>query len=49
MWMCMDNWFWFNVYKNCYGFIVVDLDDDVKWIIKKSGCWFKEMIVNNGF
>ena len=35
--------------KNRYGFIAVDLDDDAKRTIKKSGRWFKEMTANNGF
>ena len=45
----MDNWSWLNAYKNRYGFIAVDLDDDAKRTIKKSGRWFKEMTANNGF
>lgn len=49
MWTCMDNWSWLNAYKNRYGFIAVDLDDDAKRTIKKSGRWFKEMTANNGF
>ena len=44
MWTCMDNWSWLNAYKNRYGFIAVDLDDDAKRTIKKSGRWFKELI-----
>ncbi|RCX14677.1 glycosyl hydrolase family 1 [Vagococcus fluvialis] len=28
MWTCMDNWSWTNAYKNRYGFISVDLDND---------------------
>ncbi len=36
MWTCMDNWSWLNAYKNRYGFIAVDLDDDAKRTIKKK-------------
>ncbi len=49
MWTCMDNWSWLNAYKNRYGFIAVDLDNDCKRTIKKSGQWFKQMTDNNGF
>lgn len=49
MWTCMDNWSWTNAYKNRYGFISVDLDNDRKRTIKKSGHWFKEVSDNNGF
>lgn len=49
MWTCMDNWSWSNAYKNRYGFIAVDLDNDGKRTIKKSGHWFKEVSTNNGF
>ncbi len=49
MWTCMDNWSWTNAYKNRYGFISVDLADDAKRTVKKSGRWFKEVSDNNGF
>lgn len=49
MWTCMDNWSWSNAYKNRYGFIAVDLDDNRKRTIKKSGYWFKEVATNNSF
>lgn len=49
MWTCMDNWSWLNAYKNRYGFIAVDLDNDAKRTIKKSGYWFKTVSDNNGF
>lgn len=49
MWTCMDNWSWTNAYKNRYGFISVDLEDEGKRTIKKSGRWFKEMTAANGF
>lgn len=49
MWTCMDNWSWTNAYKNRYGFISVDLDNNRKRTIKKSGYWFNKMTANNGF
>ncbi|MFS1067256.1 glycoside hydrolase family 1 protein [Enterococcus casseliflavus] len=49
MWTCMDNWSWTNAYKNRYGFISVDLANDAKRMVKKSGRWFKEVSDNNGF
>lgn len=49
MWTCMDNWSWTNAYKNRYGFVSVDLDNNKKRTIKKSGHWFKEVADNNGF
>ena len=49
LWTCMDNWSWMNAYKNRYGLISVDLDNDKKRTIKKSGYWFKEVSDQNGF
>jgi 6-phospho-beta-glucosidase len=49
MWTCMDNWSWTNAYKNRYGFISVDLSNDAKRTIKKSGRWYKTVSDNNGF
>ena len=49
MWTCMDNWSWTNAYKNRYGFISVELANDAKRTVKKSGRWFKEVSDNNGF
>lgn len=49
MWTCMDNWSWNNAYKNRYGFISVNLTEDGKRTIKKSGHWFKQISSQNGF
>lgn len=49
MWTCMDNWSWMNAYKNRYGFISVDLENNGQRTIKKSGYWFNEVSKNNGF
>ena len=49
MWTCMDNWSWTNAYKNRYGLIAVDLEQDGKRTIKKSGHWFKKIAIENGF
>lgn len=48
MWTFIDNWSWSNAYKNRYGFIQLDLKTQRR-IIKKSGCWIKEVSKNNGF
>ena len=49
MWTPFDCWSWLNSYKNRYGFIRVDLDNDYKRSIKKSGYWFKTVAEKNGF
>lgn len=49
MWTCMDNWSWTNAYKNRYGFIAVDIENEGKRTVKKSGRWFKEVSDANGF
>lgn len=49
MWTCMDNWSWLNAYKNRYGFIAIDLDNNAARTIKKSGEWFKTVSDNNGY
>ncbi|MEB6243512.1 glycoside hydrolase family 1 protein [Staphylococcus gallinarum] len=48
MWTFMDNWSWINAYKNRYGFISVDLENQ-KRTIKKSGYWFKALAETNQF
>lgn len=48
MWTFMDNWSWMNAYKNRYGFISVDLENQ-KRTIKKSGYWFKVLAETNQF
>lgn len=49
VWTFIDNWSWLNAYKNRYGLISLDLDNDYKKTIKKSGEWFKELADANGF
>lgn len=49
LWTCMDCWSWANSYKNRYGLIEVDLANDFKRTVKKSGRWYKELSDNNGF
>ncbi|MDR0847119.1 MAG: glycoside hydrolase family 1 protein [Lactobacillales bacterium] len=49
MWTCMDCWSWTNAYKNRYGFIAVDLDNDGARTVKKSGKWFHQVVADNGF
>lgn len=48
-WTFVDCWSWLNGYRNRYGFYRVDIDNDCKHTIKKSGYWFKELTKNNGF
>lgn len=47
-WTAFDCWSWNNAYKNRYGFIGIDLNDQ-KRTIKKSGRWFKQTADDNGF
>ncbi|WP_044893474.1 glycoside hydrolase family 1 protein [Bacillus alveayuensis] len=49
LWTFMDNWSWTNAYKNRYGFVSVDLDNNAKRTVKKSGYWFKKVVEQNGF
>lgn len=48
MWAAIDNWSWINAYKNRYGFIRVELENQ-KRTIKKSGLWYKEISKNRGY
>ncbi|MNI84704.1 6-phospho-beta-glucosidase GmuD [compost metagenome] len=47
MWTFVDNWSWTNAYKNRYGFYRVDLDNNFKRSVKKSGLWYKKVAENN--
>lgn len=49
LWTFMDNWSWTNAYKNRYGLVEVDLKNNLKRTIKKSGRWYKRLSENNGF
>lgn len=49
LWAPFDCWSWRNAYKNRYGMIRVDIGNDCRLSVKKSGRWFKEMVVNRGF
>ncbi|EJY5100847.1 glycoside hydrolase family 1 protein [Listeria monocytogenes] len=49
LWTFMDCWSWANAYKNRYGLVEVDLDNNFKRTIKASGHWYKELSENNGF
>lgn len=48
LWTPIDCWSWNNSYKNRYGFISLNLENQVK-TIKKSGYWFETVSENNGF
>ncbi|NWQ39630.1 glycoside hydrolase family 1 protein [Bacillus sp. EB106-08-02-XG196] len=49
LWTFMDNWSWTNAYKNRYGLVEVNLKDNLKRTIKKSGRWYKQVSESNGF
>ena len=49
LWTFADNWSWCNSYKNRYGLIEVDINNEFKRIMKKSGRWYKTLSDNNGF
>lgn len=49
VWTFMDNWSWLNAYKNRYGLVSLDLANNYKRTIKKSGEWYKELADQNGF
>lgn len=42
-WAVIDNWSWCNAFKNRYGFIEVDLEDDYKRRPKKSADWLRQV------
>lgn len=48
-WTYNDCWSWLNGFKNRYGFYRVDLEDNAKRTMKKSGLWYKALSENNGF
>lgn len=43
MWTLMDNWSMSNAYKNKYGFIHIDRENNLKRTIKQSGRWFSKV------
>lgn len=49
LWAPFDCWSWRNAYKNRYGFIRVDIKDNCRLSVKKSGRWFRNMVENHGF
>lgn len=48
VWTFIDCWSWLNSYKNRYGLIELNVENQ-KRILKKSGYWFKELSEHNGF
>ncbi|KAL0266196.1 UNVERIFIED_CONTAM: hypothetical protein PYX00_011913 [Menopon gallinae] len=49
LWTFADNWSWSNAYKNRYGYVEVDLADNLKRKLKASAHWIKKVIQENGF
>lgn len=48
VWTFIDCWSWLNAYKNRYGLVELNLDTQER-IIKKSGHWYRKLMLNNGF
>ena len=42
-WAVIDNWSWSNAFKNRYGFVEVDLDDNYSRHYKKSADWLRRV------
>lgn len=49
LWTFVDCWSWLNGYRNRYGLVSLDLDNNYKRTIKKSGFWYRDLIDHNGF
>ncbi|MEI0611798.1 glycoside hydrolase family 1 protein [Brachyspira pilosicoli] len=49
LWTFLDNWSWINAYKNRYGFVELDLNNNLERRVKKSGYWIKEVIEKSEF
>ncbi|MGL5721627.1 MAG: glycoside hydrolase family 1 protein [Brevinema sp.] len=49
IWSFADCWSWQNAYKNRYGLVEVNLENNLSRRMKKSAFWMKEIIKNNGF
>ncbi|CQR48481.1 6-phospho-beta-glucosidase GmuD [Paraliobacillus sp. PM-2] len=48
VWTFIDNWSWLNAYKNRYGLYRIDLNTKQRYM-KKSGLWFGDVAMHNGF
>ncbi|HHC7201788.1 TPA: glycoside hydrolase family 1 protein [Vibrio parahaemolyticus] len=48
-WSWIDNWSPINAYKNRYGLVRVDRNNNFVRSIKHSGDWFREVTIKNGF
>ncbi|AHF57235.1 glycoside hydrolase family 1 protein [Spiroplasma eriocheiris] len=46
-WAYIDNWSWMNTYKNRYGFVQLDLNNNSKRILKKSADFIKQVASTN--
>ena len=46
-WAVIDNWSWKNAFKNRYGFVEVDLEDNYKRRLKKSAQWLKRVAMTH--
>lgn len=48
VWAALDCWSWNNAYRNRYGLVEVDLNDQ-KRKIKASGWWYRDVAEDHGF
>lgn len=48
-WAVIDNWSWSNAFKNRYGLVEVDLEDNYRRRPKKSFEWFKSVAKTHEF
>lgn len=49
VWSLMDNLEWVQGYKERYGIIYIDRENNLTRIIKKSGKWYSKTIKDHGF
>ena len=46
-WAVIDNWSWANAFKNRYGFIEVDLENNYERRLKKSASWLRQVAMTH--
>ncbi|AOX43411.1 6-phospho-beta-glucosidase [Spiroplasma sp. NBRC 100390] len=48
-WAYIDNWSWMNAYKNRYGFVQLDLENNAKRVLKKSAIFIAKVAKTGTF